>query len=110
MKNSVFQGHYYPIHTQAEACNVLRALYQGETAKSDHLIYAYRFIDVEGKTVSGHEDDGEWSASEILLDLLQETDVTGGMLIMSCTYGGQNLGKQRFDIIKQIAKDALPSN
>ena len=102
-------GHYYPIHTQDEACKVLRALHQGETVRSDHLVYAYRYIDVNGHTLSGHDDDGEWCASEILLELLQQKDITDGIVVVSRIYGGQNLGKQRFDIIRQTAQDIIPS-
>ena len=46
VKNSVFQGHYQSVHTQMEASQVLRSCYQGDTAKSDHIIYAYRLLDV----------------------------------------------------------------
>ena len=47
VKNGVFQGHYQSVHTQMEASQVLRSCYQGDTAKSDHIIYAYRLIDVK---------------------------------------------------------------
>ena len=108
VKNSVFQGHYHSVHTQMEASQVLRSCYQGDTAKSDHIIYAYRFLDENGQTVSGHDDDGEWSASQILMELLQDKGINDGILIVTRKHGGQNLGKQRFDIIRQVAHEALP--
>ena len=91
-----------------EASQVLRSCYQGDTAKSDHIIYAYRFLDENGQTVSGHDDDGEWSASQILMELLQDKGINDGILIVTRKHGGQNLGKQRFDIIRQVAHEALP--
>ena len=42
------------------------------------------------------------------MDLLQDKGITEGILIVTHKHGGQNLGKQRFDIIRQVAHEALP--
>ena len=48
LKGSVFQVHLYHIHTEGEAVQALRAITQDEDlARSDHVIYAYNFIDAE---------------------------------------------------------------
>ena len=108
VKNSVFQGHYFRIHTKDDAIQMLRALHQNDVAESDHLIYAYRLTDADGQAMSGHSDDGEWNASNILKDLLQRHGQSEVILVVSRKFGGIKLGKQRFDIIKQVASEVLP--
>ena len=108
VKNSVFQGHFMPVHTEREVKKVIRALHQHETvADSNHIIYAYRFIDLDGQQVCGHSDDGEWTASVMLMDLLKEKGFEEAILVVTRKYGGINLGKKRFDLIKQVAKEAM---
>ena len=108
IKNSSFQGHFLPVHTLQEAKQVLRALHQRETvAECNHVVYTYRFIDLDGQQVSGYSDDGEWTASLMLMDLLKEKGLDEAILVVTRKYGGLNLGKKRFDIIKQVAAEAM---
>ena len=110
IKDSIFQGHFHPVHTQKEAKQVLRALHQNEVVSdSDHVIYAYKYIDLDGQTLEGYSDDGEWNASCILRDLLQQKGLTEAMLVVTCKYGGYKLGKKRFELIKQVASEVLQS-
>ena len=109
VKNSVFQRHYYPIHTKQDAMQMLRALHQNDLAQSHHLIYAYRLLDTDGQALSGHSDDGEWGASNILKDLLQRHGQSNAILVVSRKFGGIKLGKQRFELIKQVAGEVLPN-
>ena len=53
----------YILYTQMEVNQVLRSLYHGDTAKCNN--------------------DGEWSASQILMDLLQDKDITEGILLVT---------------------------
>ena len=110
MEDSVFQAHFHPIHIQKEAKQVLRALHQNKVVSdSDHVIYAYKYVDLDGQTVQGYSDDGEWNTSCILRDLLQQKGLTEAMLVVTCKYGGYKLGKKRFELIKQVANEALQS-
>ena len=105
---SVFQGHFYPMHTEGEGIQALRALLQSEkTLKSSHIMYAYNYIDENGETITGHSDDGEWGGSCILSDLLKEKSISNAILMVTRIYGGQNLGNKRFTYIKQVATDVL---
>ena len=107
-KGSIFQGHYYPIHSEGEAVQSLRALLQNDlTSKSDHIIYAYNYGGEDGQIVTGHCDDGEWGASSILCELLKQRNISNAILVVTRKYGGTNLGKQRFQIIKQVACNVL---
>ena len=58
--DSVFQGHFYSMHTTEEGILALRALLQSEaTLKSDHIMYAYNYTDNGVQTITCHSDDGE---------------------------------------------------
>ena len=108
VNKSIFQGHFSPVHTQKEAIAVLRALHQNEVvADSDHVIYTYRYIDLDGEQIEGYSDDGEWTASKLLMDLLKTNGQNEAILVVTRKFGGNKLGKRRFDIIKQVATSAL---
>ena len=83
-KGSIFQGHYYQIHSEGEAVQSLRALLQNDlTSKSDHIIYAYTYGGDDGQTVTAHCDDGEWGASSILCELLKQRNISNAILVVS---------------------------
>ena len=109
VKGSCFQGYSHCIHTRSEGSSVLRALNQNlDTVSCDHIIYACSTTDLDGKTISGHSD-GEWGAGTILHDLLQVNNANDCILIVTRKFGGDNLGKQRFDLIRKSAIEALTS-
>ena len=108
LKGSVFQGHLYQIHTEGEAVRALRALNQDELlVKSDHVMYAYNFVDPEGNTKSGYFDDKEWRGSSVLSAVIDQRSLTNVILIVTRKFGGVHLGKKRFELIKQVANDAV---
>ena len=110
MKGGHFQGYSHCIHTRSEASSVLRALHQNlDTVSCDHIIYAYSITDLDGKNVSGHSDGGEWGAGTIHHDLLQVNNANDCILIVTRKFGGHNLGKQRFDLIRKSAIKVLRS-
>ena len=109
-KGSLFQGHVYPIFSLDQGAQALRAIMQDTTfAKSDHILYAYEFTDGDGQQSSGYCDDGEWSASVALRDMLKQRHINNVILIVSRIHGGTNLGKSRFDLIRRVAAEALDS-
>ena len=111
VKGSIFQCHFHAVHTQKEAKQVLRAHHQNKVlSDSDHVIYAYKYIDLDGQTLEGYSVDGEWNVSCILRDSLQQKGLTEAMLVVTCKYGGYKLGKKRFELIKQVANEAYKVN
>ena len=108
VKGSIFQGHLNPIHTEHEAIQSLSAILQTSLgSKSDHILYAYNFTDAEGLSVNGYYDDGEWTGSKILKELLIEHEIKDAILIVTRLHGGFNLGKIRFEYIKMAGVEAL---
>ena len=107
-KGSLFQGHIYPIHSLDQGSQALRAIMQDPVfAKSDHILYAYEYVDGDGQLASGYYDDGEWTGSQILSEVLRQRNVNNAILIVTRVHGGTNLGKARFDLIRRVAADAL---
>ena len=107
-KGSVFQGHLYPTHTIAEATQALRSLAQNDDiAKNDHWIYAHNITGMDGQVKCGYSNDEEWKAGTILMELLKQKGLSEVILIVTRKYGGTNLGKKRFELIKKVAVNAI---
>ena len=107
-KGSVFPGHLYPAHTIADATQALRSLAQNDDiAKNDHWIYAYNITGLDGQVKCGYSDDEEWKAGTILMELLKQKGLSEVILIMTRKYGGINLGQKRFELIKNVAVNAI---
>ena len=101
-KGSVFQGHLYPAHTIADATQALRSLAQNyDIAKNDHWIYAYNITGLDAQVKCGYNDDEEWKAGTILMELLK--GLSEVILIMTRKYVGINLGKKFFELIKSCS-------
>ena len=76
-------------------------------AKSDHILYTYEYMDGDGQHTTGYCNEGEWTRSQILSEMLRQCHITNAILIVTRVHGGTNLGKARFDIIHRVAVDAL---
>ena len=108
IKGSSFQGHIYPIQTDSEAIQVLRAMGQNKaTVNCEHTMYAFKFHDADGHIKHGYSDDGEWKGHAVLTKLLDEKEMNGVILIVTHKFGGQHLGQQRFNLIRKVATEVL---
>ena len=54
--------------------------------------------------IVGKSDGGEWAASKILSNLIEESGLTNTFLAVTRRHAGPNLGQKRFTIITDIAK------
>ena len=105
---SYFQGHAAKITSVKHAAEIKDGLFQSpHVANAHHLIYAYSVTDESGMRITGHSDDGEWSASKLLENLLAETPSQNILVAVSRRHQGPNLGKQRFTSIVSVAKEAI---
>ena len=57
--------------------------------------------------ITGHSDDGEWSASKILMNQLLEKQITNAFIAVSRIHEGPNLGKMCFNIISRVATEVI---
>ena len=74
-------------------------------SQSDHTIYAYTVTDDSGMKPIGYSDDGEWTASKILMNQLLEKKYTN--IAVSRIHNGPNLGKMRFNVVSRVADTAF---
>ena len=89
----------------------IRAIAQDrQLAKSNHIMYAYNFIDRDGVPQTGYFDDGEWTAGSILSSVLRSKEVSNAVLIVTRKFGGVHLGKKRFELLKHVANEVIELN
>ena len=70
-------------------------------------MYAYIYHHpTNGIPVYGHSDDGEWGASRGVMEELLTSGATNKLVVVTRYFGGQMLGRARFDIYKNAARMA----
>ena len=110
VQRSFFQGHATKVSSIKDASAAIQSLYQSsQIANSDHLMYAYTVTDDNGMRICGNSDDGEWSASRLLQDLIAKRSQSNILVAVSRRHDGPNLGQKRFSIISSVASEALQS-
>ena len=83
-KGNTLQGHLYPIHTEEEARQSLRALLQdSKIAQSDHIMFAYNYLDLNKESVHGFSDDGEWQGGLVIMDMLKKSNTVNAIVMVS---------------------------
>ena len=96
------------IESLPEAASAKDSLFQLPTvAHSDHIIYAYSFTDPSGMKIAGNSDGGEWAASRLLANLIEENGKTNVFIAVSRKHAGPNLGPKRFHLITEVGAKAL---
>ena len=104
---STFIGHAAYVSKNECIPKVLANILQDRLVGSaTHNIFAYR-IGRATNIKEGCSDDGEHGAGTMLLKMLQTTNATNVMVVVSRFYGGQNLGPLRFEVIKNCATRAI---
>ena len=105
---SIFQGHTTTVATIAEAAAAKDALFQlPSVSQCDHLIYAYSILDPSGMRIQGNSDGGEWAASKLLANIIEESGKTNIFLAVSRKHAGPNVGQKRFKLISEMGTETL---
>ena len=100
-KGSVFRGHAMKVKNSTDirsAYKRIRLLY----LESNHIMMAYAV-----KTYTGAQDDGEYTASKRMLNILTESGRNNTVVFITREYGGTHLGPRRFIHIKRATRDAI---
>ena len=106
--DSFFQGHSAVANDIPQAIAAKNSIFQNpDLSTCDHMIYAYRIKDGEGKIQSGYSDDHETKGGKILFDLLVEKDKKEHFLCVTRLKKGNNIGPVRFELIKKAATQVL---
>ena len=114
-KKSTFVARACTVTSPAHAQACITRLLENDknTAKATHTISAYRVRNPSAAKMIGEvpyedwDDDGENAAGRRLLRLLQVMNVWNVLVIVSRWYGGVKLGPDRFNIINDVAREAV---
>ena len=102
--NSTFQGHSLNVHTTNQAIAARNAILQNpELSAATHIIYVYKF-GIDGETTeSGYSDDKEVGTGEILMEKIEQSNLTNVFICVTRLKKGNNIGPSRFTYIKRCA-------
>ena len=107
-KKSTFVARVCAVSSPAQAQASVAHLGSDKcSAKASHHIFAYRIHAVGEVIYQDFDDDGENTAGRRLLCLLQAMNVWDVLVVVSRWYGGIKLGPNRFNIINNVAREAV---
>ena len=69
-------------------------------------MYAYK-VGTENQSIHNFKDDGEWGGVLHIMDAIQKKHVYNRLICITWWYGGQHIEPVRFDIIKDLADQAI---
>ena len=78
-----------------------------KVSKATHNMFAYRFTNADGTSVSDNDDDGEKGSGSKLAALLDMSNVDNVLVVVTRYFGGIHLGPSRFKWIARVARDGL---
>ena len=107
-KGSHFQGHSLTVLSKTQAVAARNSIYQSpKLSKSSHIMYAYK-IGGPGESIeSGFADDNEINGGTLLMNLIEKEKLTNIFLCVTRIKNGPNIGQNRFDHIKNCAKNVI---
>ena len=110
-QDSFFQGHRANITSVHQASAARSAIFQEPNlAEAKHIIYAYAFSNSDGDVFSGYSDDGEIGGGELILKEIEKAKSMNTFICVTRIKEGGNIGKNRFELIKTCAKDAISAD
>lgn len=109
-KGSLFQGHAATVTNTLQASAMRNSIMSiPELAEAEHIIYAYRIKNEDDTYQSGFSDDLENCAGKRLKLLLEQNNAENICVCVTRIKTGGNIGRIRFQIINDVAQDALLS-
>ena len=105
--NSHFQAHSVDITSKDDVIPAITALSADpRVAGATHLMYAYR-VGTENYFFHNWEDDGEWGGGRCIMDAITSRGVYNKLICVTRWHNGQNLGKVRFELITDLAREII---
>mmetsp|Transcript_38670 Transcript_38670/g.93497 ORF Transcript_38670/g.93497 Transcript_38670/m.93497 type:complete len:352 (+) Transcript_38670:89-1144(+) len=108
--SETMQSHVAPVSCMEHVDWVLHYLlfHVKKVNQASHNMIAYRFTDqTTGRLVSDSDDDGEKGSGSKLASLLELTNATDCIVVVSRWYGGIHLGPARFKWIAAVGRQGL---
>lgn len=106
-RGSIFTAHcVWPVRSGAAAAAAI-VMMRAADSGADHHMSAFRVTSAPKKIEKGYDDDGEARGGQRLMGALIKAGATNVAVVVSRVYGGQNLGKVRFEHIAERATTLL---
>jgi hypothetical protein len=109
-KKSTFVARSITVTTPTQASATVSTLLSDpdlSLSSASHNITAYRLLNSAGYITESCSDDGETGGGRHILGILQSSDLTNVLLVVSRWYGGIMLGPDRWRIMSEVSRDAL---
>ena len=103
---------FYAYLAETKTIDEIKAAYEiikNEHISSTHVVCGYRLFNRKFYNYQDYSDDGEHFAGKTLLNVLKEMKVWNLSVFVVRYHEGPNLGKARFKIYEDMAKDVLAS-
>ena len=101
---SKFQIHAAKINDMREANNTYKAIHRyRNAAAATHLISAHRLQNGQ----VGWRDDGDHAMGRHLYSAMKNKKITNMVFFLSRNYGGQHIGKRRFDVTTELVDEIM---
>lgn len=101
VKGSVFQAFATTVESMNDVHLAYIKMFQNHT-KMDHIIAACS-VNLEYH----YQDDAEFGAGFRLMNVIRDSKLDKIAIFITRKFGGQHLGPQRFDLIREVAQNAL---
>jgi hypothetical protein len=108
-KKSTFIARAITVKSPTEATSLVQKLLSAnpDLRSADHNITAFRTQGSHNNILESSEDDGESGGGRHILGLLQQSNLTNVLLVVTRWYGGIMLGPDRWRIMSEVSRDAL---
>lgn len=101
IKGSKFKATAVIVHSLNDVHLAYKKLFQDNPA-ADHIVAAF-----SAEHTTGYQDNGEFGAGFRVLNVIQDHHFSDIAVFVIREYGGENLGPQRFIVIKELASKAI---
>lgn len=102
IKGSVFQAFALHANTPHDA-HIAHLKLRVANPSCSHIIAAF----VGGDDTYAFQDDGEFGAGLRLTRFIQSQGYADVVILVARRYGGQHIGAQRFQVMNELALEAL---
>ena len=109
---SVNESTFYAYLAEVDDMKKVKEAYEvikNEHISSTHIVVGYRLLHRKFYNFQDYSDDGESYAGRTVLNVLKAQNVWNTAIFIVRYHEGPNLGKLRFQIYEDLAKDALAS-
>ena len=108
VNRSIFYAYCKEVNTFEDIQEAYRVI-KNDHISSTHIVCGYRLFNTRSSSHQDFSDDGETGAGRRLLEVIREMNIWNMAVFIVRYHEGPNLGKQRFELYSELAKDVITS-